>query len=125
MEKPLPRDFYTGSLTTPDTAGRLLKSVPSGKIPRHGESMPVEISGEVPQHLDAGVRKALSQALSSRSQQFVVHVSCPHSELIVDFKKPFARKLKFNHPHEAEIARELYATLTAIVDEAFGSDGRT
>ena len=66
------------------------------------------------------VREALCQALNPRPQKFVVHISWPHGEVIVDIKSPFGRILKFNHPQEAEIARELYTTITAIADEAFG-----
>ncbi len=40
--------------------------------------------------------------------------------MIVDVMAPFGRTLKFNHPQEAEIARELYTTITAIADEEFG-----
>ena len=82
--------------------------------------MAVEILGELPQPLDGMVREALCQALNPRPQKFVVHISWPHAEMIVDVMAPFGRTLKFNHPQEAEIARELYTTITAIADEEFG-----
>jgi len=88
---------------------------------RHGEKgMPVEIRGELPRPLDGMVRQALCQALGGRPQEFVIHISRPYAEMIVDIRKPCGKKLKFNHPQESEIARELFTTVTAIVDEEFG-----
>ena len=87
--------------------------------------MPVEIVGELPQPLDGMIRSVLSRVLDSRPQAIVVHISRPHSELVVQIRKPFDRTLKFNHPQEAEIARELYATLTAIVEDELGPNTMT
>ena len=82
--------------------------------------MPVEIIGELPKSVDQTVRQVLHRALDGRRQLFVVDVSWPHAELIIAIQKPFGRRLKFNHPSEAEIARELYATIMAIADEKCG-----
>ncbi len=82
--------------------------------------MSVEIIGVLPNPFDKLVREVLHRALGRRPQQFVVHISRPHGEMIVHLQQPLDRRLKFNNPVEAEIARELYAVLTDIVDEAFG-----
>ena len=82
--------------------------------------MPIEILGELPQPLDLMVRKALHQLLDSRPEEFVVHISRPHSDVIAHVQKPFDRKLKFNSPLEAEVARELLASLRELVDEKLG-----
>jgi hypothetical protein len=66
------------------------------------------------------VKEVLHRALDGRPQRFVVHISWPHADLIVHIQRPFDKKLKFNRPAEAEIARELCTTLTAIVDEECG-----
>ncbi len=82
--------------------------------------MPVEITGVLPQPLDKLVREVLHRALGRRPQQFVVHISRPHGEMIVHLQRPLDRRLKFNNPTETEIARELYGVLTEITDEVFG-----
>jgi hypothetical protein len=80
----------------------------------------VEILGELPKPLDELIKQALHQALDARRQKFVVHISWPHADVIVHIKEPFDRRLKFTRPAEAEIGRELYATVGAIVDEECG-----
>jgi len=80
----------------------------------------IEILGELPKPLDAVVRQVLHDALGTRPQTFVVRLSWPHADMIVHIQQPFDRKLKFNRPLESEIARELYAIVTAIVDEECG-----
>jgi len=80
----------------------------------------VEIQGELPKPLEEVVKEVLHRALDPRPQRFIVHISWPHADLIVHIQRPFDKKLKFNRPAEAEIARELYTTLTAIVDEECG-----
>jgi hypothetical protein len=97
----------------------------SSKIRRRGENMPVDVLGELPEPLDGMVRNALTRALDKRPQGFVVYISRPHSEIIVDIREPFRRTLKFNHPQEAEITRELYATVTAIVEDELGLNRTT
>ena len=82
--------------------------------------MAVEIQGELPKPLEEVVKEVLHRALKPRPQRFIVHISWPHADLIVHIQRPFDKKLKFNRPAEAEIARELYTTLTAIVDEECG-----
>ena len=66
------------------------------------------------------VRKVLHQVLDSRPQELVVHISRPHSDVVVHIQKPFDRKLKFNSPMEAEVARELHASVGELVDERLG-----
>lgn len=78
--------------------------------------MPVEIVGVLPPTVDAIVRNVLRQALDSRPQTFVVHISWPHADMIVHVQQPFDRKLKFNCGAETDVARELYTTLTEIVE---------
>lgn len=80
----------------------------------------MEIQGELPKPLEKVVREVLHGALDPRPQRFIVHISWPHTDLIVDIQRPFNRRLKFNRPAEAEIARELATALTAIVDEECG-----
>jgi hypothetical protein len=80
----------------------------------------LEIQGELPKPLEEVVKGVLHRALDRRPQRFVVHISWPHADVIVHIQRPFNRKLKFNRPAEAEIARELYSTLSAIVDEECG-----
>ncbi len=87
--------------------------------------MPVEIQGELPKPLDEAVKQALHRALDPRLQRFIVHVSWPHADVIVHIQEPFDKKLKFNRPVEGEIGRELYTTVTAIVDEECGPIGTT
>ena len=83
--------------------------------------MPVQIRGALTQPLDAMVRKALQQALESRPERFVVELSWPHqADLVVHIQEPIDRRLKFNRPVESELARELYATITEIVEADFG-----
>jgi hypothetical protein len=66
------------------------------------------------------VRKVLHQILDARVQEFVVEISWPHSEMVVHFHQPLEKRLKFNGTHETEIARELFAVVTEIMDEEFG-----
>jgi hypothetical protein len=82
--------------------------------------VPVNILGDLPQPLDAIIREVLHRALDSRPQELVIEISRPHGDVIVHVLEPFDKRLKFNHPVETEIARELSSTLTAIVDEEFG-----
>lgn len=82
--------------------------------------MAVEIQGELPKPLEEVVREVLHRALDPRPQRFIVHISWPHADVIVHIQRPFDKKLKFNRAVEAEIARELYTALTAIVDEEYG-----
>jgi hypothetical protein len=86
--------------------------------------VPVRIVGRLPESVDRTVREVLHKALDQRRQLFVVHISWPHTELIVEIKQPFGRRLKFNHLSEAEIARELYGTIMSIADENCGADLR-
>jgi hypothetical protein len=88
-------------------------------MPRR-RNMAVEIGGELPKPLDEVVKKVLHRALDPRPQRFVVHISWPHADLIAHIQQPFEKKLKFTYPIEAEIGRELYTTVTAIVDEEYG-----
>lgn len=82
--------------------------------------MPLEILGELPKPLDALISEVLERVLGRRPERFIVHLSRPHADVIVHIQQPFDKKLKFTRPPEPEIARELYATLTAIVDEECG-----
>jgi hypothetical protein len=81
------------------------------------ESMPVEIVGELKRPLDEIVREVLHKALDARTAKFEVHISQPHTELIVHVQKPFDRRLKFNALSEREIGRELYTAVTEIAQE--------
>lgn len=83
--------------------------------------MSVEILGELRKPLGEVVRVVLRRALDPRPQHFLVHISWPHAELVVHIREPFDRRLKFNRPMESDLARELYATVTAIADERFGT----
>jgi hypothetical protein len=86
-----------------------------------GETVPVEIRGALPQPLDATLRKALHQALDPRPEKFVVEISWPHqADVVVHIQEPLDRRLKFNRPIESELARELYATVTEVVEAEFG-----
>jgi hypothetical protein len=80
----------------------------------------VEIKGDLPQPLEGVVKEVLHRALDFRPQEFVVHISKPHAEVIVHVTQPIDKRLKFNGPMEVEIARELYAVITEIVDEELG-----
>lgn len=82
--------------------------------------MPVEITGQLPKPLDEVVREVLHRTLGPRPQEFVVHVSWPHAEIIVQIKGALDKRLKFNSPIEAEIGRELHAVLAEIIEEEFG-----
>ncbi len=88
-------------------------------IPRR-RNVAVEIVGELPKPLDEAVKEVLHRALDPRPQRFIVHISWPHADVIVHIQRPFDKKLKFTRPVEAEIGRELYAAVTAIVDEQYG-----
>lgn len=79
--------------------------------------MSVKISGQLENPLDVIVKQALHRALDAKPQEFRVHISRPHSELVVTIQQPFERTLKFQPVNEAEIARELSTALTAIVDD--------
>ena len=82
--------------------------------------MPVKISGVLPEGLDALVRKVLHQALSGRAQNFTVHVSQSHRDVVVDIREPFEKKVKFTGSAALEIARALQAILADILDEECG-----
>jgi hypothetical protein len=83
--------------------------------------VPVQIRGVLQQPLDGILRKALHQALDARPEKFVIELSWPHhADLVVHFQEPLDKRLKFNRPVESEIARELYATVTELVDAEFG-----
>jgi hypothetical protein len=88
-------------------------------LPRR-RNVPVEIQGALPKPLENAVKEVLHRALNPRPQRFVVHISWPHADLIVHIQRPFDRRLKFSRSAEAEIARELYTTVSAIVDEECG-----
>ena len=80
----------------------------------------VEILGTLPNPLDGMIREVLHRALDLRPQSFKVHISRSHADVVVHIREPIEKRLKFNCPLEAEIARELYVTLTAIVEEELG-----
>ncbi|HEY6292592.1 MAG TPA: hypothetical protein VI455_13670 [Terriglobia bacterium] len=82
--------------------------------------MPVKITGLLPSPLDGMVRRVLLEALDLRQEEFVVRLSRPHADVIVEIQRPFERRLKFNSPVETDVARELYTAITAIADEEFG-----
>ena len=82
--------------------------------------MPVEIRGTLQPPLDGIVRKAIQHALEARPEAFVVEISCRHSDVVVHIQKPIDKRLKFMRPMESELARELYATITEIVEGEFG-----
>lgn len=82
--------------------------------------MPVKIAGLLPGPLDQMVKSVLREALDSRPEEFVVRVSRPHADVIVEIQQPFERRLKFNSPVETDVARELYTAITDIADEEFG-----
>jgi hypothetical protein len=83
--------------------------------------VPVQIRGTLPQPLDGIIRKTLQQALEARPEAFVIELSWPHrSDLVVHIQEPFDKRLKFNRPIESELARELYATVTEVVEADFG-----
>lgn len=80
----------------------------------------VKINGVLPGTVDGVVRVVLRRALDSRPEAFVVHISWPHSDLVVHVQQPFDKKLKFHSPGESEIARELYTTLREIAEGELG-----
>ena len=82
--------------------------------------MPVKVNGVLPGGLDALVRSVLRKALETRPQNFVVHLSREHGDVIVHVREPFDKKLKFSGAAELEVARELQAILTDIVEEECG-----
>jgi hypothetical protein len=83
--------------------------------------VPVQIRGVLQQPLDGMLRKALHQALDARPEKFVIELSWPHrSDVVVHIQEPLDKRLKFNRPIESELARELYATVTEIVEAEFG-----
>jgi hypothetical protein len=82
--------------------------------------VPVVITGQLPKPLDGMVREVLHRTLDPRPQEFVVHVSWPHSEMIVQISGALDKRLKFNSPAEAEVARELETVLSEIADGEFG-----
>ena len=83
--------------------------------------MPVQIRGALPQPIDTTVRKTLQQALEARPERFVVELSWPHQgDLVIHIQEPLDRRLKFNRPIESELARELFATITEIVEADCG-----
>ncbi|HEV2424594.1 MAG TPA: hypothetical protein VGZ29_07190 [Terriglobia bacterium] len=82
--------------------------------------MAVKIIGVLPNNTDAVVRAILRRALDSRPESFVVHISWPHSDLVVHIQQPFDKKLKFHRPGESELGRELYTTITEIAEGELG-----
>jgi len=67
------------------------------------------------------LRKALHEALDARPEKFVVELSWPyHADLVVHIQEPLDKRLKFNRPVESELPRELYATITELVDAELG-----
>lgn len=82
--------------------------------------MPVKINGVLPNTVDGVVRAVLRRALDSRPEAFVVHISWPHSDLVVHVQQPFDKKLKFNNPGESDVARELYTTVMEIAEGELG-----
>jgi hypothetical protein len=84
------------------------------------EFVPVKIQGALSEDLDALVRKVLRQALDVRPQDFNVHISRSHGDIVVHVREPFDKKLRFSASAGVEIARELQSILTDIVDEECG-----
>jgi hypothetical protein len=83
--------------------------------------VPLQIRGALPQPLDGIIRKTLQDALDARPEKFVIDLSWPHhSDLVVHIQEPLDKRLKFNRPIESELPRELYATVTEIVEAEFG-----
>jgi hypothetical protein len=82
--------------------------------------VPVTITGQLTKPLDAMVRKVLQRTLGPRPQEFTVHVSWPHAEMIVQITGALDKRLKFNSPVEAEVARELQTVLSEIIEGEFG-----
>jgi hypothetical protein len=90
-----------------------------GLVAREG-SVPVKINGVLPKPVDGMVRAVLRRALDSRPEAFVVQISWPHADIVVHVQQPFDKQLKFNNPAETDIARELYTTVTEIVEGELG-----
>ncbi len=82
--------------------------------------VPVKINGVLPNSMDGVVRGVLRRALDPRPEAFVVHISRPHSDLVVHVQQPFDKRLKFSGAGESEIARELYTTVTEIAEGELG-----
>ncbi len=82
--------------------------------------MPVQITGVLPKQFDGDIRKTLHHALSERPEEFVVEIGWPHSEMVVHIHQPFDKRLKFNGTNEVDIARELLAVVTEIVESELG-----
>ena len=82
--------------------------------------MPVQITGVLPKQFDGAVRKTLHHVLHERPEEFVVEIGWPHSELVVHIHEPFDKRLKFNGTNEVDIARELLAVVTEIVESELG-----
>ena len=78
--------------------------------------MPLQITGVLPKQFDGAVRKTLHHALSERPEEFLVEIGWPHSEMVVHIHQPFDKRLKFNGANEMDIARELLAVVSEIVD---------
>lgn len=87
--------------------------------------MAVKITGVLPNTIDAVVRAVLRRALDSRPEPFLVHISWPHSDLVVHIQQPFDKKLKFHSPGDSEIARELYTTVAEIAEGELGPASTT
>ena len=82
--------------------------------------MAVKIIGVLPSTIDGVVRAVLRRALDPRPEAFVVHISWPHSDLVVHIQQPIDKKLKFHSLGESDIARELYSTVTEIAEGELG-----
>jgi len=80
----------------------------------------VKIIGVLPSTIDGVVRTVLRRALDSRPEGFVVHISWPHSDLVVHIQQPFDKKLKFHSAGESDVARELYTTVAEIAEGELG-----
>ena len=82
--------------------------------------MAVKINGVLPKGVDGTVREVLRRALDRRPEAFVVHISWPHADMVVHIQQPFDKRLKFSNPGEADIAREVYTTVTEIAEGELG-----
>lgn len=80
----------------------------------------VKINGVLPGTVDGVVRAVLRRALDGRPESFVVHISWPHSDLVVHIQQPFDKKLKFHSPGESDVAREVYTTVAEIAEGELG-----
>jgi hypothetical protein len=80
----------------------------------------VKIIGVLPNSIDGLVRAALRRALDPRPEAFVIHISRPHSDLVVQFQQPFDKRLKFSSAGESDFAREIFTTVAEIAEGELG-----